>query len=328
MSVWPTTPMRRSMVLISFLSLVSALLILTSGLVSVMLWPRSSMLPLTSSKASCTLCSSCVSEVTFWLVVWYTSVAPRSLSCSPLYSSARCSKWVLMYFSLATSRSSMLPTSLAILLSALVVSGSTSWMVFSCVMVCSRCARHSLPAVPRPLILRRGATRSSSVRHAIGSTVASSASRPLDSSSSLPSSPLPLPRASSSYMTSSSSSAAASSSTSPTTSASSSTSASSAKSSSGYTGLSHWNPCRASAWSHRKLITRVTASPCACFSFCVGKSISKPICFSSSIILLTLVLGSSYLSVVNSCSQRLMSHLTSSMNCANCRPALSAGNAK
>mmetsp|Transcript_183156 Transcript_183156/g.445894 ORF Transcript_183156/g.445894 Transcript_183156/m.445894 type:complete len:229 (+) Transcript_183156:160-846(+) len=228
MSVCPTTPIRRSIVLISALIFVSAALMRTSGLVSVMELPRSSMLPFTSSSESCTTLSSDVNSFTAWLLSWYWSVAAFRRSCSPRYSSARWSKWELMYFSLLTRRSSMSLTSEEILRSTPDASGSTSLIVFSWCVVCSRCARHSLPPDAIPPDLSSGATRSNSVRHANGSTVATNASR-CSSSSSLPS----VPRTISSYITSSSSTPATSSSTSPTTSASSSTSASSAKSSSG-----------------------------------------------------------------------------------------------
>mmetsp|Transcript_28447 Transcript_28447/g.47084 ORF Transcript_28447/g.47084 Transcript_28447/m.47084 type:complete len:270 (-) Transcript_28447:663-1472(-) len=188
-SVCPTTPRRTSKVLVSALSACSAALILTSGEVSVMLCPWSSEAERTSASWSLRSASSFVSRATFSEADWYLASAAVMRSFTSLYSPCRCALCVLMYRSLLRIFSRASATSAWITCSWARVSGMCSRTRASCCFVCSMCPRHSRPApAAAGGSLRRGATRSSSVFQATGSTCASRI-RWCDSSSAIPASP-------------------------------------------------------------------------------------------------------------------------------------------
>mmetsp|Transcript_20083 Transcript_20083/g.31413 ORF Transcript_20083/g.31413 Transcript_20083/m.31413 type:complete len:205 (-) Transcript_20083:436-1050(-) len=152
----------------SFLTFFMASFILTSGPVSVMLSPRSSIWVLIVSSVSEIVVSSFVNSETSRFLSSYRVVTTVSCFWTSWYSCTRSLYCELMYFSRVLILSIAVLIWAASLTRLSLVFGTFSWMLSPNSLVCSKWVLHSLLSASI-LILSNGATFSTSTFHCAGS---------------------------------------------------------------------------------------------------------------------------------------------------------------
>mmetsp|Transcript_27484 Transcript_27484/g.69917 ORF Transcript_27484/g.69917 Transcript_27484/m.69917 type:complete len:375 (-) Transcript_27484:637-1761(-) len=169
-SVWLTTPMRTSISCSSSASFLIAFLMRTTGVASAMLVECSSMTPFISLSCSVMRCSSLLRSLMASVRALYEPCTVPSEVRAPRYCCMRRSNWSLRKRSRVCSLSSDVSSSPRSFSSTVRDSGHTVEMDLVCCCTSSRWLRQSLAsALSRMRSL--GATRSTSIFHAVGSTL-------------------------------------------------------------------------------------------------------------------------------------------------------------